>query len=93
MTADVIDNLSFTIGACCDMNEEKPIEERSLRVPIRCPICGYLMKGKSTRTWYDCGTCISCYIEFVESREDRWKSGWRPTEEQVSKYLTTVREE
>jgi hypothetical protein len=25
---------------------------------------------------YDC--CNNCYILFIEGREDRWKSGWRP---------------
>ena len=25
---------------------------------------------------YEC--CFECYIQFVEDREERWKSGWRP---------------
>jgi hypothetical protein len=25
---------------------------------------------------YDC--CFNCYIQHVEDREQRWKSGWRP---------------
>ena len=27
---------------------------------------------------FDC--CEKCYIQFVEGREDRWKTGWRPNE-------------
>lgn len=23
-------------------------------------------------------TCYSCYIKYIENREDRWKKGWRP---------------
>ena len=23
-------------------------------------------------------TCQKCYVKFIEDREDRWKSGWRP---------------
>jgi hypothetical protein len=23
-------------------------------------------------------TCRQCYIKYIEDREDRWKSGWRP---------------
>jgi hypothetical protein len=31
----------------------------------------YLLKYK---------TCQKCYIQYIEDREDRWLSGWRPTE-------------
>jgi hypothetical protein len=41
------------------------------------------MKGKSTNSFYDWGVCVMCFINFVEHREDRWKSGWRPTQEQI----------
>ena len=29
---------------------------------------------------YDC--CQNCFIKYVEGREERWKSGWRPTKEE-----------
>lgn len=54
-----------------------------LRVPAFCPTCRGLMKGKSTNTWYDWKVCVNCFIEFIEDREDRWKSGWRPTSEAI----------
>lgn len=25
-------------------------------------------------------SCYSCYIKYIEDRENRWLSGWRPTE-------------
>ena len=28
-------------------------------------------------------TCYVCYIKWVEGREERWKSGWRPNKEGV----------
>ena len=28
-------------------------------------------------------TCYSCYIKWVEGREERWSSGWRPEKEEV----------
>lgn len=62
------------------------------RVPIRCPMCSYLMKGKSTNTWYSWKCCMDCFIEFIEGREERWKSGWRPTDEQISSYIAKIRE-
>ena len=30
-------------------------------------------------TKFDC--CFKCYIQWVENREERWKSGWRPKKE------------
>lgn len=58
----------------------------SLRVPLYCPICGHIMKGKSTASWYDFGCCIDCKIFFIEGREQRWKDGWRPSEGEVAQY-------
>ena len=44
-----------------------------------CPVCGsYSFEAKDDlyMTKFDC--CFNCYIEYVEDREERWKSGWRP---------------
>lgn len=59
----------------------------NLRVPSFCPMCNLVMKGKSTYTYYDHGVCINCFIHFIEGREEKWKSGWRPSEEQLKAYL------
>ena len=24
------------------------------------------------------GCCFECYVKWIEDREDRWNSGWRP---------------
>lgn len=55
----------------------------SLRVPTFCPLCSGFMKGKSTSTYYDHGVCVNCFIEFIDGRVDRWKSGWRPSQEEL----------
>ena len=61
--------------------------DASLRVPVWCPVCQSLMKGKSTNTFYSWGCCVHCHIQFVESREERWKSGWRPSTEEIEKLI------
>lgn len=61
-------------------------EVDNFRVPTWCPICEGLMKGKSTGTYYSFGCCVNCFIEFVEQREDRWKSGWRPDKDDIARY-------
>ena len=44
-----------------------------------CPICNtYSFKSNDDvyMTKFTC--CEKCYIQWVEGREGRWKSGWRP---------------
>lgn len=44
-----------------------------------CPTCNtYSFKSVDDlyMTKFDC--CFKCYIQWVEGREERWKSGWRP---------------
>jgi hypothetical protein len=65
---------------------DQALDRSSMRVPAWCPQCDSLMKGKSTKTYYDWGVCVLCHIEFIEGREEKWKSGWRPTEEQIKNF-------
>lgn len=48
-----------------------------------CPVCSkYLVNSKDSvyiGKW-DC--CYTCYIQWVEDREERWNTGWRPNKEQ-----------
>ena len=44
-----------------------------------CPVCNtYSFKSKDDvyMSKFDC--CEKCYIQWVEDREERWISGWRP---------------
>ena len=44
-----------------------------------CPVCGtysFSVKDDVYMNKYEC--CWACYIEWVEDREERWQSGWRP---------------
>ena len=67
---------------------EEELDFRSLRVPCWCPQCGLPMKGgMSTRSYYDFGVCSLCFIEFIETREQRWRDGWRPAPEELKAYL------
>jgi hypothetical protein len=47
-----------------------------------CPTChsySFDLRDDVYMTKFDC--CFKCYIQWVEGREERWKSGWRPKEE------------
>ena len=44
-----------------------------------CPVCdtySFSVKDDVYMNKYDC--CWKCYIQWVEDREERWLSGWRP---------------
>lgn len=44
-----------------------------------CPVCqaySFSVKDDVYMVKYNC--CSTCYIQYVEDREDRWKDGWRP---------------
>lgn len=47
-----------------------------------CPICDSYLKNIKDDVYmikYEC--CEMCYINYVEHREERWESGWRPNQE------------
>jgi len=63
------------------MNEK---DRQSLVVPLCCPVCQTVMRGsKSNITYYNWSCCSNCFIYFVEGREERWRSGWRPSEKLI----------
>jgi len=46
-----------------------------------CPVCNvYSFKSNDDvyMSKFDC--CEKCYIQYIEGREERWKTGWRPNE-------------
>ena len=54
----------------------KLLKEESRR---SCPVCNtYSFKSNDDvyMTKFEC--CYKCYIQWVEGREERWKTGWRP---------------
>jgi len=45
----------------------------------KCPVCNsfsFSIHDDVYMTKYEC--CKNCYIRWVEDREERWESGWRP---------------
>ena len=57
------------------IKERKSTQE----VDRECPVCNsYSFSGQDDlyMTKFEC--CFKCYIQYVEGREERWKSGWSP---------------
>ena len=44
-----------------------------------CPVCdtfSFNLKDDAYMMKYDC--CYNCFIQWVDGREERWETGWRP---------------
>lgn len=47
-----------------------------------CPVCNtYSFSSKDDLYMNKFECCFDCYIQYVENREERWKTGWRPDHE------------
>ena len=47
-----------------------------------CPVCqaySFELRDDVYMAKFDC--CFKCYIQWVDGREARWKTGWRPGDE------------
>ena len=48
-----------------------------------CPVCEtYSFSGRDDLYMNKFECCEKCYVQWVEDREERWKTGWRPNKEQ-----------
>jgi hypothetical protein len=55
---------------------KKLLNRESLKT---CPVCGaFPRKSMDDVCLVKFQCCNKCYIKFVEDREERWLSGWRP---------------
>ena len=67
-----------------DINGIKISKKLFNRDSVRnCPVCGSFAQKSLDDIYiikYEC--CNTCYINYVEGREERWKTGWRPNETQ-----------
>ena len=55
---------------------KKLLSKDNNRVCSTCETYSFNSKDDIYMNKYDC--CFQCYIEWVEDREERWATGWRP---------------
>ena len=58
---------------------EIKMRKKPNKVSRVCPVCSsYSFSGADDlyMTKFEC--CFKCYVQYVEGREERWKTGWRP---------------
>jgi hypothetical protein len=48
-----------------------------------CPICSiYSFHPRDDLYMSKFEACFKCYVQWIEGREERWESGWRPDKEE-----------
>jgi hypothetical protein len=68
-TVDKVDNGGFFMP-------KKLLNKESER---KCPVCSvysFNIQDDIYMSKHEC--CFECYIQYVEGREERWQTGWRP---------------
>ena len=67
------------------LSDSKALSKRLIntkKADRSCPVCKKYSFNSSDDVYmskFDC--CFDCYVQYVEDREERWLSGWRPKEE------------
>lgn len=53
-------------------------------MPLCCLVCSSMMRSREDElAWHDLECCDACSRAFAASRRIEWKSGWRPTTDEV----------
>jgi len=48
-----------------------------------CPVCStYSFHPRDDLYMNKFSACWECYIQYIEGREERWRTGWRPNKEE-----------
>ena len=68
------------------MQDDVLVDKRLItkRIDRTCPVCSVYSFSPQDDLYinrFEC--CKGCYIEFVEGREERWATGWRPDKNEV----------
>ena len=63
-------------------------ESHANDMPFFCEVCEF-PHDRSRDWWYyeKFSMCQECATSLVEARQEEWKTGWRPTQEQIDMYI------
>ena len=65
-------------------SQKSPVSD----MPFFCKVCQF--PHDLNRDWYyfeKFEMCQECATTLVEARQEEWKRGWRPTQEQIDMYV------
>ena len=61
--------------------DKRLLNKRVERTCLVCDVYSFSLKDDVYNNRYGC--CYKCYMEYVEGREARWETGWRPEQDEV----------
>lgn len=57
-------------------------------IPMWCPVCTFAIRTQEDRISFgQKSCCYKCALAFADSRLPEWKTGWRPSHEEVQKEI------
>jgi len=61
-------------------------------IPFECPICSLIMRNnKDVTCYHEYKSCFACATYLIIPNTKRWNDGWRPTKQQIKKYIKNIR--
>jgi len=59
--------------------------------PLSCPLCDILFADKhDVVVWHQYGCCSVCRDFFMYPNQEKWKTGWRPSKNEVDELLHRI---
>ena len=59
--------------------------------PLSCPLCHILFADKDdVISWHQYECCSVCRDFFMYPNQKKWKTGWRPSEEEIDDLLRRI---
>lgn len=66
----------------------KPASSGRETVPLNCPVCNYLLRtSDDEKSYKNFHCCESCETLWARPNQEMWRSGWRPSAEEVQKKI------
>ena len=60
-------------------------------VPLDCPVCKFAMRHQGDLDMYDTYECCEdCGLRLAQPNRDRWKAGWRPTNDVIEQHRAWI---
>jgi len=67
--------------------------EDFMKLPFFCPLCEFVMSDHEDFSAFQTfGCCHSCEITFAQPMREKWESGWRPSDEELNSYKSSIEE-
>ena len=67
---------------------DKDSKHNSKKQDRSCPVCktySFSSRDDLYMNRFEC--CYDCYLDFAKSHPRKWSDGWRPSDEEIKKYL------